>query len=42
MAIGNIEEDTRRLHTRVNGTGTEWFITDKEATPLQLDDVTFL
>ena len=42
MAVRDVEEDTGRLQTRVNGAWTIRLVTDEEASPLELDDVTFL
>ena len=42
MAVRDVEENTGRLQTRVNGTWTVRLVTDEEAPPLELDDVTFL
>lgn len=42
MAVWDVEEDTGRLQTRVNGAWTVRLVTDEETSPLELDDVTFL
>ena len=42
VSVRDVEQDTGRLQSGVNGTGTEWLVTDEESSPLELDDVTFL